>query len=270
MRQDEAATLVERRTLSSDAFLLDFESPSLPRALTPGQFTMVRVRHPHLLLRRPYSFCGVDLAQGRFSLLVKVVGEGTRALAELPLGDTVDCLGPLGTSFRLPRAGARPLMVAGGVGIAPFLGFCQTLADRGLRGEIVLGGRRAEDLYLKADFERLGITVRAATEDGSVGQRGLVTDLLAERLEEDPGPYEIYSCGPTGMLQRVAQIARERRIPHQVSIERRMGCGMGCCLGCVVFTEREGETRGEYRRTCTEGPVFDAEEIRWERDPRPM
>jgi dihydroorotate dehydrogenase electron transfer subunit len=260
---------VERRTLSPDTFLLSFESPSLHSAFAPGQFTMVRVPGAGTLLRRPYSLCASDPEAGRFSLLVKVVGEGTRALVELAAGQGVDCLGPLGTSFDMPEEGARSVVVAGGVGIAPFLGFCQKLARRNRRGIVLLGGRQAHDLYLREDFERLGMDVRCTTEDGSFGHKGLVTERLNEILSEKE-PTRLYSCGPTGMLRRVADLGREHGTAHQVSIERRMGCGMGCCWGCVVFTQQTNENHGEYRRTCTEGPVFDADAICWERDPHPL
>jgi dihydroorotate dehydrogenase electron transfer subunit len=160
-------------------------------------------------------------------------------------------------------------MVAGGVGIAPFLGFCQQLVQSGREGIILLGGRQVHDLYLREDFERLGMDVRCATEDGSFGHEGLVTDLLDAILSQGK-PTRLYSCGPTGMLIRTTELARERGVWHQVSIERRMGCGMGCCWGCVAYTRKPGEETGEYRRSCTEGPVFDAEEICWERDPHPL
>jgi dihydroorotate dehydrogenase electron transfer subunit len=266
MKRDQPAVLLDKRELSADALLLTFESQLLSEA-APGQFTMVRVG-PGVLLRRPYSFCSLDRDRGRFSLLVKVVGRGTRLLAEHPLGRAVDCLGPLGSRFELPPGGARAAMIAGGVGIAPFIALSQELAATGRSGLMLLGGRARPDLYLLEEFERLGMEVQAATEDGSYGRPGLVTELLPEALSG--GPLHLYSCGPSAMLVRVAAFGFQRRLPHQVSVERRMGCGMGCCLGCVVFTRSTGESAGEYRRACTEGPVFRAEEIDWERDPCPM
>src|SRR3990172_5687332 len=149
----------------------------------------------------------------------------------------------------------------------PENGSFRLLAKRGRTATVLLGGRSAHDLYLRSDFEALGMDVRTSTEDGTHGHRGLVTELLAKALEEDE-PMELYSCGPTPMLLRVAAMARERGIPHQVSLERRMGCGMGCCLGCVVYTRTE--SGGEYLRSCTEGPVFDADAVAWERDPYPL
>ncbi len=270
MKRDEWAVLVERRVLSPDAYLLFFEATTLPSASSPGQFTMVRTPGEGLLLRRPYSICSVEPVAHRFSLLVKVVGQGTRVLAELPLGGGVHCLGPLGTSFDRPPADARPVVVAGGVGIAPFLYFCETLAESGVTARVLLGGRQARDLYLKNEFAELGMEVVCSTEDGSDGHCGVVTDLLPEALR-GPRPVQLYSCGPSGMLRRVAVLAAERGVPHQVSIERRMGCGMGCCLGCVVFVgEQDGNGEGGYHRACTEGPVFDAGRIHWDRDPHPL
>jgi dihydroorotate dehydrogenase electron transfer subunit len=268
MKRDETSVLVERQQLSSDAFLLHFESQTLFRSFLPGQFTMVRIpERSDLLLRRPYSFCDSCAENSRFSLLVKIAGKGTKALAEVPIGGWVSCLGPLGSWFRGPEASRKPVIVAGGVGIAPFVAFSRALARRGRTAVVLLGGRSAQDLYLRPEFEALQMDVRCSTEDGSHGRRGLVTDLLREVLEGNE-PVELYSCGPTPMLLRVAAMAREKRIPHQVSLERRMGCGMGCCLGCVVYTRMD--SRGEYLRSCTEGPVFDADAVVWERDPYPL
>ena len=230
---------------------------------------MVRVPGVRLLLRRPFSFCGSEPESGRFSLLVKVVGEGSRALAELSVGQSVACLGPLGSSFQPPDLGVHPVVVAGGVGIAPFFGFCQELARHGRSATVLLGGSEEHDLYLREDFERLGMEVSCITEDGSCGRKGVVTELLTDLLS-GPARRRLYSCGPTGMLKRVAAIARGRAVPLEVSIERRMGCGVGCCLGCVVYTRSDGEANGKYRQTCLNGPVFDAEEICWEMDPHPM
>ena len=268
MKRDETSVLVERETLSPDAFLLHFECETLFRSFLPGQFTMVRIPdRSDLLLRRPYSFCDARPDKRSFSLLVKVAGKGTKALTEVPIGGRVGCLGPLGSAFRMPDEGRKPIVVAGGVGIAPFVAFCRALAQRERAATVLLGGRSARDLYLRSDFEALGMDVRTSTEDGTHGHRGLVTDLLAKVLEKDE-PMALYSCGPTPMLLRVAAMAKDRGIPHQVSLERRMGCGMGCCLGCVVYARTE--SGAEYLRSCTEGPVFDAERVVWERDPYPL
>lgn len=265
-RADVAARLLARDQLSPDAQLLRFASEA-PLRVLPGQFTMVRVEGGGLL-RRPYSFC--DLPEdGAFTLLVKEVGVGTRAIMQLPIGGVVSSLGPLGTTFDLPPSDRTAVIVAGGVGIAPFVLFCRRLAESGRRGIVLLGGRRRPDLYLREVFEHFGMDVRVSSEDGSAGHQGFVTELLDAALA-DAGRPQLYSCGPTGMLVRVAGLAAAAGAPHQVSIERRMGCGMGCCLGCVVWAQPSRGGPEEYLRSCTEGPVFDAETIAWEQDPHPL
>lgn len=267
--RDLEAHLVGREQLSADAQLLRFESDA-PSDPLPGQFTMLRLEGGGLL-RRPYSYCDLEDPDDatRFSLLVKEVGVGTRALMSLRSGGTVSCLGPLGTSFDPPSADETAVVVAGGVGIAPFVLFCRQLAEAGRGGIVLLGGRSRADLYLREEFERFGMDVRCATEDASFGRRGFVTELLPEALADAERP-RVYSCGPTGMLLRTAELVRAAAAPHQVSIERRMGCGMGCCLGCVVWAGRRPGDPPEYLRSCTEGPVFDADSIAWDRDPHPL
>lgn len=291
-RRDLRVRLTRRERLSRDAHLLHFapaggagnrgagEGPagndSVPDARcptpAPGQFTMIRLAGAGLL-RRPYSYC--DRAPetapdgAGFTLLVKEFGAGSRALARLEPGGEADSLGPLGTVFTPPPPSRTPVLVAGGVGIAPFVLFCRRLAEAGRRALVLLGGRTAEDLYLRDTFAGFGMEVRCATEDGSVGRRGFVTDLL-DRALADAGAPALYSCGPTGMLRRVAETGRAAGVPHQVSIERRMGCGMGCCLGCVVWAAPDAASPPEYLRSCTEGPVFDASRIAWDRDPHPL
>ncbi len=264
--QDLEARLAQRDRLSRDAQLLHFDS-GVPAGVRPGQFTMVRLAGGGLL-RRPYSFC--DLAGDRgFSLLVKEAGVGTRALLNLPVGEVLFGLGPLGTAFDPPPPDRTPVVVAGGVGIAPFVLFCRRLAETGRRGIVLLGGRSEPDLYLRENFAELGMEVRTATEDGTLGRRGFVTELLEAALA-DAGAPQLYSCGPTGMLRRLAEVSETAGVPHQVSIERRMGCGMGCCLGCVVWAAPSPGRPPEYLRSCTEGPVFDAGRIVWDRDPHPL
>jgi dihydroorotate dehydrogenase electron transfer subunit len=273
MKVDESAELVARQQLSQDAILLRFRSHHLASDFEPGQFTMVHLPDRGLLLRRPYSFCDGEAstasAPGWFSLLVKEVGAGTSALARLAVGDTARCLGPLGSTFTLPPEHRTAVIVAGGVGIAPFVALCRRLATMDRRAVVLLGGRSEPDLYLRDVFEGFGMRVLCTTEDGSFGRRGLVTELLDGVLAAEESP-QLYSCGPSAMLIRVAEIARTRSIPHQVSLERRMGCGMGCCLGCVVYSSTERAPGGEYVRCCTEGPVLDAQAVKWNRDPFPL
>lgn len=277
MRTDGAAELVARRILSQDAQLLSLRCGALARSFEPGQFTMVRLPSETVLLRRPYSICDVaEEGPDCFTLLVKGAGRGTRELMRQPVGSEIRCLGPLGSRFVMPEASREPVIVAGGVGIAPFVGFCRRLADSGRRAIVLLGGRSESDLYLRERFEALDMDVRCTTEDGSFGRRGRVTALLAGILSEAKAP-RLYSCGPSAMLRAVYDLATEESetsapIPHQVSVERRMGCGMGCCWACVVYmrSATEDVADGSYVRSCTQGPVLDAADIVWDRDPYPL
>lgn len=277
-RRDLRVRLLRRDRLSRDAHLLHFApaegagnddgNEAVAPTPAPGQFTMIRLAGAGLL-RRPYSYCDRAPDGSAFTLLVKEFGAGSRALAALEPGGEADSLGPLGTVFLPPPPAETPVIVAGGVGIAPFVLFCRHLRETGRRALVLLGGRTGEDLYLRETFAGFGMEVRCATEDGSVGRRGFVTDLL-DRALADAGAPALYSCGPTGMLLRVAETGRAAGVPHQVSIERRMGCGMGCCLGCVVWAAPDAGSPPEYLRSCTEGPVFDASRIAWDRDPHPL
>ena len=224
--------------------------PGFP-AHRPGQFAMLHLfpgfeqRDP--LLPRPMAIYRREADELEFRF--KVVGRGTRALAALQPGDPLAVVGPLGNGFALPAGPA--VLVGGGTGIASLLEIAGAAPGP---VTVALGGRsRAEVLGLE-DFEALDVELRVATEDGSAGRRGLVTELLDLRAE-----HEVLACGPHGMLAAVAGLARKAGAPCRVSLESPMACGFGICLGCVVSTH-EG-----LRYVCTHGPVFDAETLDWER-----
>jgi dihydroorotate dehydrogenase electron transfer subunit len=185
-----------------------------------------------------------DILEFRF----KVVGRGTAALSRAFPGTPLGVVGPLGNGFEAPRGAC--VLVGGGTGIASLYELARD-ADRST--QVLLGGRSRADLLGLADFEALGIDLRLATEDGSAGRRGLVTDLLELRAE-----HVVYACGPHRMMERVGERAREVGATCRVSLESPMACGFGICLGCVV------PTRAGLRYVCTHGPVFGAEEVDWE------
>ena len=266
MPANRVAPLVAREELGRAHFLLTFHHPETAREARPGQFVMIKagdsVEPP---LRRPFSVLSLDPREETFSLFIKVVGEGTRALARLAPGEVAQCLGPLGRPFTLPAAGTEALMVAGGYGIAPFFLFSQELRAKGREGRVFYGGRAASDLQLRERFTGL-VPLVAATEDGSLGQRGRVTAPLEAFLEHKPGPVKLYACGPDAMLHAVARVAEARGVEAEVSLDPWMGCGVGTCLGCVVFTQGKDEPRPKYHCACTEGPVFDAARVLWPGD----
>ena len=243
----------------------------------PGQFFHLRCgTGTDPLLRRPFSVYAVETCDAgwvrRLDFLYLVVGHGTRTLAGRAAGEMLDLLGPLGKGFHPPAGPARHVMVAGGVGIAPFYDLAQHLrkADPGpaSRPLLLFGSRTKDELYALDELRQLDIEIRLATDDGSAGHRGVVTDLLARRLDEAPaagdrgGPVQVYACGPEPMLDAVTAIARSRGVPAQLSLDRRMGCGLGACGACVCKVRAPEAPEGwDYLRICREGPVVDAERL---------
>jgi dihydroorotate dehydrogenase electron transfer subunit len=264
MLANRLAPLVAREDLEGGFWLLTFQHPETAREARPGQFVMVKAgRSAEPPLRRPFSIMTVDPEARTFTLFVKEVGPGSRALCALSPGDVAQCLGPLGRPFSAPPAGTEALLVAGGYGVAPFFLFLGELARGGGRARFFYGGRTSGDLPLLGRLSALDVALVPATEDGSLGHRGRVTGALLEWLRGDPGPVRLYACGPEAMLHAVAQVAEERGLEAEVSLDPWMGCGLGTCLSCVVPVQAADEPRPRYRCACTEGPVFDAARVVW-------
>jgi dihydroorotate dehydrogenase electron transfer subunit len=261
---DREAPLVAHEPLDAGYVLLSFRHPEVAAHARPGQFVMIKAgSSPEPPLRRPFSILRVDRQRDEFSLFLKAVGPGSRALARLALGETARCLGPLGRPFAPPEAGHEALLVAGGYGVAPFLFLCAEQAPQRAALRVFYGGRSVRDLQLRAAFEALGVPLVAATEDGSLGVKGLVSAPLEQHLSAGGGPFALYACGPDAMLHAIARIAERRGLKAQVSLDPWMGCGLGTCLGCVVRIQERGEPQPRYRCACTEGPVFDAACVVW-------
>jgi dihydroorotate dehydrogenase electron transfer subunit len=257
-------SLVGRQALEGPYMLLTFRHPEVAERARAGQFVMIKantVSEP--ILRRPFSVMTVAPRDGTFTLFLKVVGPGSRALADLREGETAGCLGPLGRPFPLPPEGHEALLVAGGYGIAPFVLFGEELGHARRKARLFYGGRTVADLQVREPFAALGIPLACATDDGSFGHHGRVTEAVAAHVGTRPGPVTLYACGPDAMLHAVARLAEERGVPAQVSLDPWMGCGVGTCLGCVVRVRRAGEARPKYHCACTEGPVFDARDVVW-------
>lgn len=218
--------------------------------MAPGQFVQLRVDAQGVFLRRPISIH--DVRGNEIDFLVQVVGEGTAWLASLTVGDTVNAVLPLGKGFSThhPQP-TTPLLVGGGVGVAPLLYLGRVLKEKGIRPTFLLGAR-TKDLLLRLDAFREVGEVLVTTEDGSMGEKGFVTQ---HSVFNSTTPSLIQCCGPTPMMKAVAKLARERGIDCEVSLENRMACGVGACLCCVT------ETTEGHKCVCTEGPVFDASEL---------
>ena len=228
----------------------------------PGQFLMLgpgpvadAVRYDPLLPRPMAVFRSDGFA---VEILYKVMGRGTALLASARRGDRIEWVGPLGVPFELPATGAPALLVGGGTGIASLYELAEACAARG-PVQVLLGARTRDDLMAEADFEALsGIELRVATEDGSAGHRGLVTELLEAGLDEFGRRAAVFACGPTPMMERAAQLAAGASATCQVSLENHMACGFGVCLGCAV--PRDG---GGFALVCREGPVFAGSAVSW-------
>jgi dihydroorotate dehydrogenase electron transfer subunit len=230
----------------------------------PGQFVMVRVDEQiSPLLRRPFSIHDLVLEGSRvvsFDILYKIIGPGTEKISMCLAGDHLEVLGPLGRGFRTQGKFNRIHMVAGGIGIAPFVFLSNHLIRQGIsRHQITLfvGGRSCGDLLCLGMFERMGIDLKISTDDGSSGRQCLVTQPLGEALRL-VRPDILYACGPVPMLREVMTLSKKDAIPCQVSIETIMACGMGACLGCAV---EQPKPRTGYLHACMDGPVFDAGKI---------
>jgi dihydroorotate dehydrogenase electron transfer subunit len=273
MPVDVSAEVISSTRLSSDYGVVAFRAPALAAVILPGQFVMIRTAAGDTpLLRRPYSvFERLRDTNGSvigFSILNKRVGLGSRLLYDAAPGVRISCLGPLGRPFSTPPGGSDAWMVAGGTGLAPFATLSEDLTAAGVRCRLFYGARTGADLFCVDRFEPLGVQVALATEDGTRGDRGLVTVPLARELAARPSvsAVAVYACGPEAMLKAVADLAARHGRPCEVATERRMGCGMGGCYSCVVRV-RTPEGSSRYARSCVEGPVFRAADIVWdERD----
>lgn len=212
--------------------------------IRPGQF--VEIALPNHFLRRPISVC--DIENSRLTLIYKVVGEGTAAMAQMPEGAELDILTCLGNGYDLQKASDEVLLVGGGVGVPPLIYAAKHLRKMGKHVRVVMGFNSAREVFAEETFKALGCQVDICTMDGSYGVKGVATDLIAA-----PAPF-FYACGPLPMLKNLILKIGTR---GELSMEERMGCGVGICVGCSIPT-----TQG-VKRVCKEGPVFNAEEVIW-------
>lgn len=267
------AMILDNAEVSPGYFRMRMTAPQGILAAQPGQFVMVRVT-PSIdpLIRRPFgvfdvgtykpAYTGAAL-QPYLEILYRVVGKGTALLSALHETDLLDVIAPLGSGFDLGPAGEEKLIVGGGVGLAPLYLLAKELVkDSPVR--LFAGGKTKDDVLCITEFERLGVECYTATEDGSLGECGFVTQVLEKRLGCSASQVRIFACGPHGMLKAVAGIAAKYKVPCQVSLEGYMACGVGACLGCVCQGAGHSAETPDYRCVCSEGPVFEASELKWE------
>ncbi|MFZ5827878.1 MAG: dihydroorotate dehydrogenase electron transfer subunit [Bacillota bacterium] len=245
-----------------EVYKLTLHAPEIARRAVAGQFVEVRPVPGHSaaidpLLRRPFSLCEIRPEAGEVSLIYRVVGRGTRALAAMVAGTELDLLGPLGHSFPDPARGAgRLVLVGGGLGIPPMAAAARWAVAAGRESLAILGARSARYLAGATEVAEAGLPVVTVTDDGSAGERAFVTGPLADMLAAGT-VGEVWACGPEPMLEAVKAQCQEAGIPCFVSVERFMACGFGACIGCTV--PKSGAAG--FLKACQDGPVFDAEEV---------
>ncbi|MBO6305687.1 MAG: dihydroorotate dehydrogenase electron transfer subunit [Selenomonadaceae bacterium] len=240
------AEITEQRELIAGVFKMTLHAPEIARTAKPGNFLQVKAAKANTLLRRPL---GIADAEGdNISLIYRKIGKGTAELAELQQGDIVSILGALGNSF--DESFKNPLLVGGGMGLSPLLFYAQAHKN----AAVLMGGRTSSEIFWEDIFKPFAKEIFIATEDGSKGEKGFNVALLPKLLKS--GKYDgVIACGPDPMMKKAVDIAREYSVPVEVSLERRMGCGLGACLSCAI------DTANGRKKVCKDGPVFKGEEV---------
>jgi len=261
-------TIVSRENTPPGFWCLRFRQRAIAAAARPAQYVALDIPGP-FSLRVPLGIWTAE--DDEFSVLFREWGERTSRLARLPAGTALSCIGPLGNEFTLPAQGGRAVIVAGGLGVAPFWLLGRELRRREIETTVVLGARSADLLVGRGELEALGFDVRICTDDGTAGLKGSVIDYIAQLSSIDM----LYGCGPRGMLRALCEHANARAVPCQVSVEENFACSMGTCWGCVVPVRRgcsqaTGYPRAarerrefDFARACTDGTVFAATDILW-------
>ena len=249
--------IISNKRLLGDYWYLEFGSGIIAKHACPGQFINIKVSDGlQPLLRRPISIHGVGGL--KVKLIYEVLGAGTQALSTRKPKEFLDIIGPLGNGFDYKRqikpSQARNILIAGGMGVAPLVFLAEKIKSS--KPLVLIGARTKSNILCEKEFKKLNCDVKLATDDGSTGFKGKVTDLLKIVLEQIK-PLELFSCGSRPMLKSVAGLARENKINAQLSLEEHMACGIGACLGCVV------STKAGYKRVCKDGPIFSSEELTW-------
>jgi dihydroorotate dehydrogenase electron transfer subunit len=248
--------------INDNTWLLTLNSSGIVKSAKPGQFMMIRAqRGLEPLLRRPFSICGVK--KNQCLVLYRVVGQGTAVMSRLGEGEELSVLGPLGRGFRLPKKDQFPVLVAGGIGIAPLAFLAQRLKGNPLLFMMGFGSDR--EIVTLDHVSGGSKEISLATDDGTKGHAGPVTDLLERFLKSRKAKgknLSLYACGPKPMLKRIAEMAQHHKLPCQFSLEANMACGLGACQGCAV--RASSHEKSPYVLVCCDGPVFPVHAIDWD------
>jgi dihydroorotate dehydrogenase electron transfer subunit len=257
--------IISNSILWNNYFRVVFYAPGIAAKALPGHFVHIKIANlTNRILRRPFSICDADRKAGSLTVIYKVVGSGTEVLSQLPPGAVCDLMGPLGKPFSTPETDETPVIVAGGYGAAATYMISKNSPKPGV---LILGARSSNDLILVDDFKNNGFDTRTATEDGSSGHKGLVTELLDDtRKDYSAEKLKFYACGPRGMLVALGKKLLAEGLDGELSMDHLMCCGVGACFACVIKVKAENTDGWRYARTCTEGPVFNASEIYYENE----
>lgn len=259
------ARIVSSEQVSDETFKLVFAGKDISESARPGQFVMIKIDEERTFLRRPFSICEVD--KNKFSVVFKVVGTGTKILAQKRPNEILNIIGPCGNGYPAILFPASVIFLAGGVGVASLLFLAQKLKNLSGSSFAFIGAKTEKEVLLKDNFEKLGYRVIVSTEDGSFGSKGLISDVFYSYLKSGLQKTKtlVYACGPKPMLKKVAEICQKKNIKCYVSLEEHLACGVGACMGCVVKVRDLQTGKLKYKRVCKDGPVFSAEEIVWEK-----
>lgn len=253
---DVNSEIVFNDEVAPGVFEMELVCPGIAETVRPGQFVHVLIsRSGGRLLRRPFSV--YRAAEGRIALLYQIVGAGSLELSTLTPGATVQVMGPLGNGWSVPEDAKRVLFVTGGLGAAPLAMLAAELDRRGVEVDVAMGAPTEVRLVGMEEYTAASCTLNLATDDGSAGHHGFCTDVAASLLNQYDFDF-VATCGPEPMQRIIAELAYDADVECQVSLERRMACGVGACLSCVVPT-----TDGP-KRSCVDGPVFDSREVLWD------
>lgn len=252
----DSYSILEKKEIATGIFSYVIHCPEPAAAAKAGQF--VHIQAEGYTLRRPISICEIDKDRGTLRIVFEVRGAGTDKLSQLNIGDKMNMIVPLGNGFTINEipAGKTVIVVGGGIGVPPMLQTAKSFGSSRIKA--ITGFRSKDRVILEDDFKRIGADLSVCTDDGSYGEKGLVTFPLIEELEKGSTAI-ICACGPTPMLKAVINTAKTYNVPCEVSLEQRMACGVGACVGCAVNINRSG--RDFVLRVCKDGPVFKAEEV---------
>ncbi len=245
-------SVVAQKKITPHLFRLSIDAPSIVKKSKAGQFVHIRAREGfEPFFRRPFS---ISRANKYLEIFYDVVGDGTRLLSQYVKGDVLDVLGPCGVPFSLPSKGIKTVvMVAGGIGLAPFFMLSDVLKKKNLKLIVLYGARNKEYVPSTKELKDNECHVHIATDDGSKGKKGFVSSLF-KHIPLDPSTY-IYTCGPRPMMASVQDFAKKYGLKGEASLEEVMACGVGTCLGCAT------KTTGGYKTVCHDGPVFSLDEV---------